>query len=93
MDYKIDGRANNGGHSTKGVAGRKPKDQERKLIENLDSIINSEEAVQILRSQILEGNIRALQLYFNYRFGKPKQFMDVQANVLNLKFKELLKFE
>ena len=34
----MDGRKNNGGHSTKGFAGRKPKDEEIKLVERFKSI-------------------------------------------------------
>ena len=30
----MDGRKNNGGHSTKGFAGRKPKSEEIKLVED-----------------------------------------------------------
>ncbi|BCV04544.1 MAG: hypothetical protein CM15mV88_330 [Caudoviricetes sp.] len=31
----MDGRKNNGGHSTKGRAGRKPKAEEKDLLKNL----------------------------------------------------------
>ena len=34
-----DGRRNNGGHSTKGHAGRKPKSDEKKLIETLTPLM------------------------------------------------------
>jgi len=30
----MDGRKNNGGHSTKGFAGRKPKDEENRIRKN-----------------------------------------------------------
>jgi hypothetical protein len=36
----MDNRVNNGGHSTKGYAGRKPKSEEIKLIEALDKHID-----------------------------------------------------
>ena len=45
----MDGRRNNGGHSTKGKAGRKPKDVEGKLIERLDAIIDKDEAIEIIK--------------------------------------------
>jgi secreted Zn-dependent insulinase-like peptidase len=90
---KIDGRTNNGGHSTKGFAGRKPKDEEKKLIERLDNIINYDEAILTLKQKIEEGDMRAIQIYFNYRFGKPKHTVQMSAEVLDIKFKDLLKFE
>ena len=89
----MDGRKNNGGHSTKGFAGRKPKDEEGKLIERLDAIIDSDEAIQVLGSKIKDGDMRAIQLYFNYRFGKPKENVNLTSEGLNINFKELLKFD
>jgi hypothetical protein len=89
----MDGRRNNGGHSTKGKAGRKPKDVEGKLIERLDAIIDKDEAIEILQNRIMDGDMRALQLYFNYRYGKPKESIDVTSGGLNLSFKDLVKFD
>ena len=89
----MDGRKNNGGHSTKGFAGRKPKDEEGKLIERLDAIINSDEAIEVLKNKIKIGDMRAIQLYFNYRFGKPKENVTLSSDGLSINFKDLLKFE
>lgn len=86
----MDGRRNNGGHKT---AGRKPKDVEGKLIERLDAIIDKDEAIEILQNKIHSGDMRALQLYFNYRYGKPKESIDVTSGGLNLSFKDLVKFD
>ena len=58
-------------------AGRKPKDQEQSLIEALDRIVDGEKAIEVLKELISEGDIRALQLYLNYRYGKPKESVDV----------------
>lgn len=69
-----DGRKNNGGHKT---AGRKPKDEEGKLIERLDSIINQDAAIDVLNKKIQKGDSRALELYFKYRYGLPKQKTEV----------------
>jgi len=89
----MDGRKNNGGHSTKGFAGRKPKDEEGKLIERLDAIIDSDDAIRVLGGKIKDGDMRAIQLYFNYRFGKPKESVTLSSDGLNINFKELLKFD
>jgi hypothetical protein len=58
-------------------AGRKPKDQEQSLIEALDRIVDGDKAIEVLKQLIGEGDIRALQLYLNYRYGKPKESVDV----------------
>jgi len=76
----MDGRKNNGGHSTKGRAGRKPKAQEKELIEKLDNIIDKEEVLKKLKELINEGNVRALNLYMGYRYGKPKETKDIHIN-------------
>lgn len=89
----MDGRANNGGHSTKGFAGRKPKDEEGKLIERLDKIIECDEAIEVLKKKIKDGDMRAIQLYFNYRFGKPKESVTLSSDNLNINFRDLLKFD
>ena len=86
----MDGRRNNGGNKN---AGRKPKADETKLIERLDNIIDKDEVIQILAKKIKEGDQRALTLYFNYRYGKPKESMDITStNGLNINFKELIHF-
>ena len=89
----MDGRKNNGGHSTKGVAGRKPKSEEIKLIEALDLHIDQEEVFDTLHGLIKEGNIRAIQLYMNYRHGKPKESVTLSSDGFEINFKDLLKFE
>ncbi len=76
----MDGRRNNGGHSTKGRAGRKPKSEESKLIERLDAIINQDEVLEVLYSKIQDGDARALELYFKYRHGLPKQKTEVTTD-------------
>ena len=86
----MDGRVNNGGNKN---AGRKPKDEEGKLIEHLDAIINSDEAIEVLKNKIKIGDMRAIQLYFNYRFGKPKENVMLSSDGLSINFKDLLKFE
>jgi hypothetical protein len=76
----MDGRKNNGGHSTKGKAGRKPKAEELKLIEQLDKIIDREEVIQKLKVMIDDGNFKAVQLYMNYMYGRPKETKDITIN-------------
>lgn len=58
-------------------AGRPTKADELKLIEKLDAIIESNEVIEILKKEINKGNMRAIKLYFEYRFSKPKQDIEL----------------
>jgi len=57
-------------------AGRKPKDEELKIIERLDNVIESEDAIKSLKQLIKDNNFNAIKLYFEYRFGKPKETIE-----------------
>tara|TARA_Y100001973_G_C5126750_1_gene295595 strand:+ start:180 stop:425 length:246 start_codon:yes stop_codon:yes gene_type:complete len=61
-------------------AGRKPKVQEKDLIDKLDSIIDKEEVIKTLGQKALNGDMRALGLYMGYRYGKPKETKDIHIN-------------
>lgn len=58
-------------------AGRKPKETEIQLIETLDRHINPNKVFDTLEGLVNEGNIRAIQIYMNYRFGKPKETVEM----------------
>ena len=70
-----DGRRNNGGHSTKGFAGRKPKSDEQALIEKLSPL--EPLAFKALKEGLSDGSNWAVKLYFEYKFGKPKETKDL----------------
>ena len=70
----MDGRKNNGGHKT---AGRKSKAEEMQLIEMLNAHIDKDEAIKKLKLMIDDGNFKAIQLYMNYMYGKPKETKDI----------------
>jgi len=74
----MDKRINNGG--ARQGAGRKSKAQEKELIEKLDNIIDKEEVLKKLKELINEGDMRALNLYMGYRYGKPKETKDIHIN-------------
>ena len=73
-----DGRKNNGGHSTKGKAGRKPKSEEQNLIEKLSPF--EKEALEQLEKHVKKGEKWAIELYFKYKYGMPKQGLDVTSD-------------
>ena len=60
--------------------GRPPKADEIALIEKLDEFIDKDRVIQILEALCLEGNIKAITLYMNYRYGRPKESMTMTVN-------------
>lgn len=74
----MDGRKNNGGHSTKGFAGRKPKSEEVKLVERLSPL--EDDALKALTEGVQTGDIKWVTLYLNYYLGKPRETRDINVN-------------
>ena len=90
----MDKRKNNGGHSTKGYAGRPRKADEEKLIHKLDVLIDNDKVISKLGEMVLNGDSRAMNLYFGYRYGKPKESVDVSSvDGFNVNFKDLINFK
>jgi hypothetical protein len=73
-------------------SGRKSKASEQQLIERLDRIIDEDEVLQVLKQLIKDGDLRAVQLYLNYRRGKPKDTMDLNTSGegIGINFKDLI---
>jgi hypothetical protein len=65
-------------------AGRKPKIQEIKIIEQMDRICVPEKIWEALLYKCKEGDTAALKLWLSYRFGMPKQQIDVTSNGENI---------
>jgi hypothetical protein len=61
-------------------AGRKPKIQEVKLIEQMDALAVPEQIWNALLFKCQQGDTQALKLWLSYRFGLPKQQIDVTSN-------------
>ena len=89
----MDGRKNNKG--TKGNKGGRPKKaDELKLIEKLDNLIDNDEVIKTLGKQIFKGDSRAMSLYFGYRYGKPKESVDINSSEgFNINFKDIIRFK
>ena len=73
-------RKHNGGHSTKGFAGRKKKADQIKLIEQMDAVEIPDTLWRILADKVKEGDTQAIKIWLEYRYGKPKQSTDVTTN-------------
>ena len=71
----MDKRKNNGGKRE--GAGRKSKSEEMQLIEMLNKHIDKDDAIKKLKAKIDEGDFKALQMYMNYMYGKPKEHKTV----------------
>ena len=65
-------------------SGRKPKIQEVKLVESMDAISVPDEIWKALLYKCLQGDTGALKLWLSYRFGLPKQQIDVTTNGENI---------
>ena len=84
----MDRRKNNGGHSTKGKAGRKPKAQEIKIAEALDRVADLDSVLAALYQKVLDNDTAAIKLWLSYRIGMPTQNTDITSNgeTLNTNF-------
>ena len=81
---KEDGRKNNGGNKN---AGRKPKADEIKLIEQMDAVMVPESVWIALGDKVENGDTQAIKTWLSYRYGMPKQIVE-QTN-LNVDVKDL----
>ena len=65
-------------------AGRKPKILEIKLIEQMDAISVPNQIWEALLFKCQQGDTAAIKLWLSYRFGLPKQQIDVTTNGQNI---------
>jgi len=75
-----DGRKNNGGHSTKGRAGRPKKADEIKLIETMDAVKVPKNVWQKLADKVDEGDTQAIKTWLAYRYGRPQSKVDLTSD-------------
>lgn len=76
----MDKRKNNGGHSTKGKAGRKSKAEELGLPQLMKKAISQkdwEELFKICLEKAKDGSQKHLELLMHYNYGKPSQTIDL----------------
>ena len=65
-------------------SGRPPKILEIKLIEQMDAIAVPDQIWKALLYKCQEGDTAALKLWLSYRFGLPKQQIDITSNGENI---------
>jgi len=84
LPEKVDGRKNNGGHSTKGRAGRPPKITEKKMrLIVLDAIkkeFKGEAKMwQEIAKKAKDGSIPHLKELLGYTYGKHKEHKEIDV--------------
>lgn len=70
----MDKRKDNGG--ARENAGRKPKADEIKLIEQMDAIAVPQNVWKALYDKVIDGDTQAIKTWLQYRYGMPKQVID-----------------
>ena len=72
-----DGRKNNGGHSTKGRAGRKSKEDENRIrglcINAMEKVFGSEEKAFNYIAELAKESYPHMKMLFEYGYGKPTE--------------------
>lgn len=75
----MDGRKNNSG--TKGnKGGRPPKSDELKKLEMMDAVAAPEEVWYKVWELVQSGDMQAVKVWVEHRFGKPKETKDITTN-------------
>ena len=79
---KVDGRSGNGGHSTKGRAGRPPKVTEKKIrtlvLDSIRKEFGSEDKFwRDVAKQAKGGSIPHLNHLVTYTYGKPREYKEI----------------
>jgi len=80
---KVDGRKNNGGHSTKGRAGRPPKVTEKKLrgfaVSAIKKAYGSEEKMWLEVAKQAKESFPHMKMLLEFTYGKPKEQKEVNV--------------
>jgi hypothetical protein len=63
-------------------AGRRPKAEELELIERLSPL--DEMAMKKLEEGLKAGEFQYIKMFFEYRFGKPKESISVKSSNTNI---------
>lgn len=93
----MDKRKNNGGHSTKGRAGRQSVRDELKGVDLASPHV--EESFSVIASimqsdeESARDRITAAKLLIEYGCGKPKETVDQNVNINNFDLKDIIKFK
>ena len=73
--------------------GRPKRSDEQALIEKLDKHRDDTEVFEVLQRLIAKGDMRAIQLYMNYRHGKPKETVNASHTFNDFSISDVLRFK
>jgi hypothetical protein len=93
----VDKRKNNGGHSTKGAAGRKPIHQELKGVDLAspyveESFLTIAKIMKDVKSNSRD-RIAAAKLLIEYGCGKPKETIEQTTSISSINIKDLFSID
>lgn len=60
-------------------SGRKPKADEIKIIEQMDSVLVPQSVWESLAELVENKDVQAIKLWLSYRYGQPKQNIDIES--------------
>jgi hypothetical protein len=86
---EIDKRQFNGGHKK---GGRKSNSELIELATNMDAVLAPKDLWKAIAKQVKKGDSQAAKLWVNYRYGLPKQILDLQTNAKNVQINALFNF-
>jgi hypothetical protein len=93
----MDKRKNNGGHSTKGYAGRKPLHDELKGVElaspHVKDAFKTIAGIMLNEKSNSRDKIAAAKILIEYGCGKPKETIEQTTTLSNFNIKELFSFD
>ena len=80
---KVDGRSKNGGHSTKGRAGRPPKVTEKKLrgiaVNAIKKVYGNEDKLWLEVAKQAKESFPHMKMLLEFMYGKPKEQKEVSV--------------
>jgi hypothetical protein len=70
-------------------AGRKPKADELKVAESFRAVMDDETVVKMLSQKVKEGDMKAIELWLAYIYGRPQQKIGHEGiDTITLKYVE-----
>jgi len=93
----MDKRANNGGHSTAGKAGRPSQRDELKAIDlaspHVESAFRVIAEITVNPDENSRDRIAAAKILIEYACGKPEQNVNTNLNITDFSLKDVIKFD
>jgi len=69
-------------------SGRMKKDEVISLIETMDAIAVPSDIWNALANKAKEGDAMAIKTWLSYRYGMPKQSIDLEAKIISISFED-----